>query len=57
MNILEIIEITIIVITETPHDTFNRDSIRNTIVKCKTNCSIVKKGENVLYKDLSWTVI
>ena len=57
MNILEIIEITITVITETPHDTFNRDSIRNTIVKCKTNCSIVKKGENVLYKDLSWIII
>ena len=57
MNILEIIEITIIVITETPHDTFNRDSIRNTIVKCKTNCSIVKKAENVLYKDLSWTIM
>ena len=57
MNILEIIEITITVITETPHDTFNRDSIRNTIVKCKTNCNIVKKGENVLYKDLSWIII
>ena len=57
MNILEITEIIIIVITETPHDSFNRDSIRNTIVKCKTNCSIVKKGENILYKDLSWIII
>ena len=57
MNILEITEITTIVITKTPHDSFNRDSIRNTIVKCKTNCSIVKKGENILYKDLSWIII
>lgn len=57
MNILEITEITIIVITETPHNSFNRDSIRNTIVKCKINCSIVKKGENVLNKDLSWIII